>query len=204
MIDVLKDITRSLFLLGAGFAFGLLLLTRCAEAAPTKVDTAAIAALTQAFNMPHGHEVEYGGAIFDEGKGLEHTLPPHTDAANDHVQLNPQLVIPPGAKFLAVFHTHPCMPTTHYPEYFSPQDIGMALLVGVPSYVLNECTGEVHVYDPSADMPTGVVPPARSDDAPNAFSLHLFAGRLVGNIGAKGEDQDAANNSIMHIFGDKR
>ena len=62
----------------------------------------------------------------------------------------------------------------------------------VPTFMLDECTGQVHEFDPARDRArdTGtVVTVARKDGSQRQF--HLPAGRIVGDIGDRGPDLSA-------------
>jgi hypothetical protein len=83
---------------------------------------------------------------------------------------------------LGTYHVHLCM-AGYYHQYFSVQDVVVAVLSGVPEFMLDECTGLIHEFDPHRDhvFDTGI---DGHITGPHCELLirHIPEGRIIGNI----------------------
>jgi hypothetical protein len=95
----------------------------------------------------------------------------------------------PGDILVGLYHTHPCNSDAYFPQYFSPQDLVSAFFWHVPTFILDECTGEVHEFDPLRDRAadTGTVVRVLRKDGSRTW-VRLPSGRVVGDIGDQGPD----------------
>lgn len=160
--------------------FSVLVIGRCF--ANTPLQDTAVAALKAAHDSATGTIVEHGGMLIRNAQGELHFVEPHVGEETG-TQVVDFKILKPGDLFMGTFHTHLCL--AHYYHWvFSKQDIISAFLTGVPEFMLDECTGEVHEFDSRADH-----------IADTAITAHIFgkncedlevrlpAGRIVGNIG---------------------
>jgi len=94
-----------------------------------------------------------------------------------------------GDTLVGLYHTHPCKPNAYFSQYFSPQDLISAFFWHVPTFILDECTGKVHEFDPVQDRAadSGIVVRMLMRDGKKRW-LRLPAGRVVGDIGDQGPD----------------
>lgn len=118
---------------------------------------------------------ECGGVIVRLGNGAFAVGPLTSDYAGDHVSINRK--VPASVRVVATIHSHPCLPDSHEPMYFSPNDLASDIEFGEPGFLLNDCNGEV-----SEVIPAHVVfehPP----DSPEVF---LTRGVVVGRIPVSG------------------
>jgi len=149
------------------------------------LQTIAMAALLAAKHSPSGTTNEHGGMLYghpsDFGPVVEYVEPtpggsPTSVTVVDRSQLGPDDVL------LGTYHVHLCM-EGYYHAYFSTTDVVTAILSGVPEFMLDECTGEVHEFDPHQDRvhDTGI---DGTICGPNGEALkrHLPSGRIIGNI----------------------
>jgi proteasome lid subunit RPN8/RPN11 len=150
------------------------------------LERVAIYALRAAFESSSGQNWEYGGVIVLRNRELIFTTP--TTSFNDHhVNIIPTPYMQKGDVLMGTFHTHPCRPVTYLGKYFSVLDMNLVRDYLVPAFILDECTGDVHEFDPFVDDPkaNGIYVP----DFPKM--RFLTSGRVVGNIGKRGVDLDA-------------
>lgn len=142
----------------------------------------AVEALKNAFNTHNGEIWEHGGIIFKRGWWLMTTSPAISDSSPDSLWISPKNLKGPSDVLVGIFHTHPCFTKSHFSNYFSVPDIAQSLYLRVPTFILDECSGIVHEFDPEVDDPeaTQIV----------VAEHYLVAGRVVGNIGQTGRDLD--------------
>jgi len=154
------------------------------------MQTTAVRALRWAFFAQNGYRWEYGGIIVVHDGQLGHSVVPGTLKMIDSVEIDVDKLRAPGDRLVALYHTHPCKSKEFFPQYFSPNDLISAFFYHVPTFILDECTGDVHEFDPagdhSADDPAGIVTILTKSGAQRR--VRLLAGRIVGNIGETGPD----------------
>lgn len=153
------------------------------------IQATAVRALRWAFYAPNGYRWEYSGILIRRSGELGYSEFPRTLKKVDAVEMDPSKQTAPGDMLVALYHTHPCKPREYFPQYFSPQDLISAFFWHVPTFILDECTGAVHEFDPTLDRAsdTGVVVEIRAKSG-RVRRVRLPAGRIVGNIGDRGPD----------------
>lgn len=166
-----------------------LLVSACAPAG--MLEHTAVAALHDLRTQPHAAEWEYSGVIVYRAGTYQYSGFPHTDHFRDHTLLDVEGQMQPGDKLMAIYHNHPCYSTTLWTNYFSVTDIISAKFYGVPTFMLDVCTGDVHEFDWTVDKvkgsgaDVGVITPSGAKKV-----LHLPSGRIVGNIGVTSPNMD--------------
>lgn len=142
---------------------------------PTR-DAAATAALAFVYNLLPAYES--GGVILQMRDGSFTVGSPRTDFAGDHVVIDEDPQSYTDGTIVATYHVHPCLPTTHFVEKFSPSDLRLARIARHAAYMGDICTGAVHVWEPGVD----------GYDAPNerTGSVQLSSGRIVGHFAVTG------------------
>ena len=158
----------------------------------------AVRALRWAFYAPNGYRWEYSGILIRRNGQLGYTLSPRTLKQVDAVEMDPSKQQSPGDMLVALYHTHPCKPREYFPQYYSPQDLISAFFYHVPTFILDECTGDVHEFDPAIDRvsDTGVVVEIQTKSG-RTRHVRLPAGRVVGNIGDQGPDLSVIENLMQ-------
>ena len=153
------------------------------------IQSTAVRALRWAFYARNGYRWEYAGILIRRNGELGYSAFPRTLKKVDAVEMDPSKQQAPGDMLVALYHTHPCNPRDYFPQYFSPQDLISAFFWHVPTFILDECTGEVHEFDPALDRvsDTGVVVEVRTQSG-RTRRVRLPAGRIVGNIDDRGPD----------------
>ena len=172
-----------------------------AQASAFETDTiqgTAVRALRWAFYAPNGYRWEYSGILIRRDGELGYTLSPRTLKKVDAVEMDPAKLRAPGDMLVALYHTHPCSPREYFPQYYSPQDLISAFFYRVPAFILDECTGDVHEFDPAVDQvsDTGVVVEIQTKSG-RTRHVRLPAGRVVGNIGDQGPDLSVIENLMQ-------
>ncbi len=167
-------------------------------AQPAEIQATAVRALRWAFYAPNGYRWEYAGILVRHGGELGYSEFPRTLKKVDAVEMDPKRQLAPGDTLIALYHTHPCKPREYFPQFFSPQDLVSAFFWRVPTFILDECTGDVHEFDPAVDRvrDTGTVVMIRQKNG-RQRKVRLPAGRIVGNIGDRGPDLSLIE-SLMH------
>lgn len=89
---------------------------------------------------------------------------------------------PKGSKQVSGYHSHVCLPKSHYNNYFSRQDVAEATEYSLPEVMLDLCSGKVHYFDPKS-MP--------AQDAEPGVDYHTTAGQIIGQITVSGESYEA-------------
>jgi hypothetical protein len=125
---------------------------------------AAHAAIADSYRLSNLYE--YGGVIAAAPDHTFRVSVPETYWRGDatHIDTDPDLF--PGLKPVATFHTHPCLPYSHYPWFFSPMDVATAKEENLTAIMGDFCTGQIHEFVPgydvegkhligSTDLPTG-------------------------------------------------
>ena len=154
-----------------------------------QLQDAALHALRWAFYAPNGYRWEYSGILEVHEGEIVHSLVPRTLKMVDAVEMDADKLRTPGNVLVGLYHTHPCKSDEYFPQYFSPQDLVSAFFYHVPTFILDECTGEVHEFDPLRDRAadTGTVVRVLRKDGTRTW-VRLPAGRVVGDIGDQGPD----------------
>ena len=153
------------------------------------LESAAVHALRWAFYAPNGHRWEYSGILVLRDGHIMNNAFPRTLKKVDAVAMDADKQLTPGDILVGLYHTHPCKTKEYFSEYYSPQDLISVYFYNVPSFILDECTGDVHEFDPAVDHARDsgtAVTVLRHDGTPRV--VHLPAGRIVGNVGDRGPD----------------
>jgi hypothetical protein len=175
------------------FVVGVLVLAlltpAVSRADDAELQALAVRALRWAFYAPNGYRWEYSGVLTAHEGQLVYTVAPRTLKLVDAVEMDADKLRAPGDILVALYHTHPCKPEEYFSQYFSPQDLVSAFFYHVPTFILDECTGEVHEFDPAHDraFDTGTVVKVMRKDGSRNW-VRLPAGRVVGDIGDQGPD----------------
>jgi proteasome lid subunit RPN8/RPN11 len=157
-----------------------------------QLESMAVRALRWAFYAPNGYRWEYSGVLVTREGQLVYSVAPRTLKMVDAVEMDAEKQLTPGDTLVGIYHTHPCKSDEYFPQYFSPQDLVSAFFYHVPTFILDECTGEVHEFDPMHDRAadTGTVVKVLRKDGRRVW-VRLPAGRVVGDIGDQGPDLSA-------------
>ncbi len=176
-------------------------LPQLARADESAMQATAVRALRWAFYAPNGYRWEYSGIITLRDGQLGYSAFPRTLKMLDAVEMDPEKQRSPGDVLMALYHTHPCKPRDYFPEYFSPQDLISAFFWHVPTFILDECTGDVHEFDPNQDRArdTGVAVTITQKNG-TLRKVRLPAGRIVGNIGDVGPDLSEIESLMEHTL----
>ena len=153
------------------------------------LEAVAVRALRWAFYAANGYRWEYSGILVIHDGQLRYSASPNTLKQVDAVEMDVEKQRTPGDLLVGLYHTHPCNSDVYFPQYFSPQDLVSAFFYHVPTFILDECTGEVHEFDPLRDRAadTGTVVRVLRKDGTRTW-VRLPAGRVVGDIGDRGPD----------------
>jgi len=169
------------------YLFLLLIFLGAPAMANSQLERTAIEALRVAKHSPTGKEFEHGGMLIgkhtDYGYVVEYLEPqPHGSATGVTVFQKDLLAV--DNVLVGSYHIHLCM-ADYYHAYFSATDVITALFSGVPEFMLDECTGDVHEFDPRVDKirGPGSIDAHISGDHGESLARHLPAGRIIGNIG---------------------
>jgi hypothetical protein len=160
-----------------------------AETTGDALESAAVHALRWAFYAPNGYRWEYSGIlVLRDGEVMNNAFP-RTLKRLDAVPMNATEELTPGDTLVGLYHTHPCKSKQFLSGYYSPQDLISVFYYHVPSFILDECTGDVHEFDPLADQvrSSGRIVKITQLNGSSRV-VHLPAGRVVGNIGDRGPD----------------
>ncbi len=158
-------------------------------AADTSLEPAAVHALRWAFYAPNGHRWEYSGILVMHNGEIKNNAFPRTLKKVDAVPMDADRQLNPGDTLVGLYHTHPCNSKEYFSQFYSPQDLVSVYFYHVPSFILDECTGDVHEFDPAVDhaRDSGLdVTVTRRDGT--SRTVHLPSGRIVGNVGDRGPD----------------
>lgn len=108
----------------------------------TAMTTAAIAGLSQAAIA--SKTIEYVGVVYSLGGMYYYTIP---QSSGSNVGFhNVEIKIPKGARFVALYHTHPA---GEFSNYFSKTDVDEANALNITSYVAILADDRVIVYIPN-------------------------------------------------------
>lgn len=110
------------------------------------LDQAGVAAIQHAYD--HSQFYEYGGMILQTTNGKFRVEVPGTDYRGDGVFIDSNTNDYPGYFIVASYHTHPCLPYSHYPHIFSDGDVGTDTNSGFIGYLGDLCSGAVLRFVP--------------------------------------------------------
>lgn len=111
------------------------------------VDQAAIAALTMSAGKSELYE--YGGLILRTANGRFRFTEPRTMYRGDSVYVGSTTDVDyPGYYVVADYHTHPCLPYTHFAGVFSDADVEGNRRTNTIGYLATLCYGRVLRYVP--------------------------------------------------------
>lgn len=109
---------------------------------------AAIAALKQSYEW--SNQYEYGGTILRTSTGDFVISRPETNFRGDSVHINFNAA--DGYTVVGSYHTHACLPYSHWPNVFSDADVLFTDRHAVRGYMADLCSGVIRVYDPNIDL----------------------------------------------------
>lgn len=154
---------------------------------PTEFDSmneAAVYGLQIAYSWTPAYE--RGGVVTKLADGKFAVSIPRTEYAGDHVDIDEDPDLYQGT-IVATYHTHPCLPTSHVPSMFSPDDLKMARAAGHVSFIADLCTGFVHRWQPGDSYDQF---PSDNPTFKALFSPQVANGKLVGRITVNGVAQE--------------
>ena len=174
------------YLFGAivGLLF-LFVMFNCASA-NTLLENTAVAALIAAKHSATGTTLEHGGMLVrrqtDWGLVIEY-FEPTPEGSQTEVTVLARALLGEGDMLVGPYHLHLCM-TDYYHGYFSVRDVITAIFSGVPEFMLDECTGEVHEFDPKVDKvhDTGIDAHIKGPNGERQ-DKHIPSGRIIADIG---------------------
>jgi hypothetical protein len=154
-----------------------------------ELQAVAVRALRWAFYAPNGYRWEFSGILTTRDGQLGYSPFPRTLKLVDAAAMDVEKQLVSGDRLLGLYHTHPCNPGVYFSQYFSPADLISAFFWHVPTFMLDECTGKVHEFDPLQDRAadSGIVVRMLMRDGHRRW-IRLPAGRVVGDIGDQGPD----------------
>lgn len=139
------------------------------------VNEAAVVLAARLYQCSHVYECSGVVALRPDGRYSNSGV--HSDEQGDRVSVTK--LVPPGWKIVADVHSHPCLPDSHFPATFSPEDVAAATMHRLPGYMVNFCTGVVRVFDPTKDSP--------NDAVLEEVDFYGAIGRVVGTIPVDGK-----------------
>lgn len=144
--------------------------------------------------VPAAAKFEYTGIVVQRANGTyAWSAYPTTNSSVDSVRVHPKDMLLPGETLAGLYHNHPCMPQSHFNRLLSKPDVMLSYIWGVPMFMLDMCTGDVHVYDPLHDhvRDTGETVKVEDLDTCTPITMVLPRGRIVGNVGRSWPDNEA-------------
>jgi hypothetical protein len=149
----------------------------------------AVQALLAAKHNPTGTRFEHGGMLYAEWTPqgpLYRYLEPTAGGSPDHVRVIDKTLLKRSDVLLGTYHLHLCFAAKdwiYFHQYFSTTDVITAFISGVPEFMLDECTGDVHEFDPKVDKirDTGIDTFVTNDKC-KKIKRHLPTGRVIANI----------------------
>ncbi len=162
-------------------ALSLLILSASAHGT-NLLERTAILALKTAKASTTGTTNEHGGMLIERSSKLIEFVEPTPEGNPTSVTVIDKKQLHWGDRIVGTYHVHLCM-AGYYHQYFSVQDVVVAIFSGVPEFMLDECTGDVHEFDPHQDKihDTGI---DGHIVGPHCELLirHIPEGRIIGNI----------------------
>ena len=179
-----RDFIRTLTVLTLiGLLASLVLIASARADEPKGFDSAneaAVSALSIAYNT-HPHYYEFGGVIVQAKSGKFAASIPVTvgHADNMSIEEDPEAYAD-SLPIVGNYHTHPCI-NGYMPGVFSPADLHAARSLNRPTYILDECTGDVHYWAPGDgyDKP--------HDKMEELMGVQLATGKIVGHVAVDGK-----------------
>lgn len=141
------------------------------------LEQAAVAAIQHSYDKSQFYE--YGGVILQTTNGKYRVGVPDTDYGGDSVGISMPRVDYAGYNVVADYHTHPCMPYSHWPRYFSDSDVGSNTDRGITGFMGDLCSGVVRRFVPA------VTP---EDKCWMEDSLEIADGNPFAHCGSSGTD----------------
>lgn len=133
------------------------------------LDEAAIAGIEQAYARSQFYE--FGGVIVKTTNGKYRISVPETDYSGDSVQITARFHLDYAGYFaVADYHTHPCLPYSHYVSALSDADVRINTYDASVGYMGNLCTGDVVRFVPGVTPEDKCFPdydPSADDTDPN-------------------------------------
>jgi hypothetical protein len=159
--------------------------------ANTPLQDTAVVALKAAHDSPTGTSVEHGGMLIRNGETIRYVEP--RDGNETGVRVIDRDLLGPGEVLFGTYHTHLCM-SGYYHQVFSTQDVVVAVLTGLPEFMLDQCTGEVHEFYAKLDKirETAIIGHLFGPNC-ERVEKYLPAGTIVGNIGVNEKLRPALN-----------
>lgn len=109
---------------------------------------AATAALQLSYDRSNAYE--YGGIILRTTNGKYRFSSPETDYRGDGINIDYTNDFA-GYTVVADYHTHPCLPYSHWPNVFSNGDVNSNSKQGLTAYMGDLCSGVVRQFTPGID-----------------------------------------------------
>lgn len=143
----MKDVVTAL-LASAFMAFWLMATVHAEDRgdAPATANEAAVRTFQIVYNE-HPHYYEYGGLIVLRPDGKYDSTQPESDHHVDNMDIDDDPLLVAPNKIVADYHTHPCV-EGYIPGVFSGMDLHSMRSSNHGGYILDECTGEVHYWEP--------------------------------------------------------
>lgn len=109
------------------------------------VQDAAVAAIQLSYDRSSAYE--YGGIILRTTNGKFRFSQPETSYRGDglHIEYNNDFM---GYDVVADYHTHPCLPYSHWPAVFSDGDANSSDVNDIVGYMGDLCSGVIRQYVP--------------------------------------------------------
>lgn len=151
---------------------------------------AAVSALAKAYELSPYYE--HGGVILRGADGKFRASYPATDYHGDSLEIDEDpLPYTEYGTVVATYHTHPCLPLSHVPDVFSPQDLKSDRITNHEGFLLDTCSGEVHAFMPGVDK----IEPHEVHDLLELVLGNEGAtakGRIVGHVSVTGARLETA------------
>lgn len=148
------------------------------------IEHTAILALATAKHTPTGQQVEHGGMIIERdtefGPVYEWREARPEGGTATGVRVIDTALLHTGEKVVATYHVHLCL-NGYFHDLYSRTDIIGAFFSRVPEYMLDSCTGLVHVFDAAVDKVRDTGRDVTLQDTGEVV-YHLPAGRIIGDI----------------------
>lgn len=137
------------------------------------MDEAGMAAIERAYRCSHYYEC--GGVIAQRESDGKYVVGPAVSSyGGDHVRVTHGS--PSGTTVVADYHTHPCLPDSHFVSYFSPDDVAETTTLHITGYMGDLCSGDVHKYN------YATMDPAPEKVADGLDTVYLTHGVIIGSI----------------------
>jgi hypothetical protein len=142
------------------------------------LDEAGIAGIEQSYVRSQFYE--FGGVIVKTTNGKYRISVPETDYAGDSVQISARFHMDYAGYFtVADYHTHTCLPYSHFPAAFSDADVRINTHDGSIGYMGNLCTGDVLRFVPGVTPENKCFPGDEEPDGDfnwDTLDIIVFAG----------------------------